>query len=1144
MSLSPPSCPDRAGLARAHATRAGYPVNVGRKVLLYALANVARANATRANYTSGQAFVTIGGIQVGGGGTATPGSPRILHETLSISDTLNETPNTATCTLHFGNPTVGQAVTIRLGSINNQQLEFAGTILSYRSYYVDTPANPHFDLSLIDDTPGLNTRKIWTRAVGQTVKTIATALVSGYAADYTVKVDAAIGAIVIDQISVADRDLTDALSQLMKRAGSNWKCAYGKVVVIGPDGGPNPRIIDAVHPSLLDIDVTRDYSQVVTRVLSEGGGGNSLQQILPGETILPIDTTFWYEPSGTVTVGDQRLTYGAVDVGGGGSLVGPGAAPSAALVAQLASGSGVTSGVHDYAVGFVTASGESLQGPRTTITVGLLAPPAAPTAAALQPGTGPEVGVHNYAVSYVSSSGETIPGATLAVTTGDLAPPSIAPTTNTPTVGGSIDAGAHDYAVTFVTAAGETTPSPISGQQTTGGTITTAVVPPPSNAPTLGTAIAGTAIHSNNTYQWAQTFLNANGETTPSPVAARSQPPQTVSPPATAPTLTEAPFVAGQQWGLLTVTVGLTFYGETGETTIGPTSTLTFTSTTTTLNVSNIPLGPVGTVLRRIYYHENTRPNEIWFATIGDAVATALNTLPPPFASGSNSYSTTGQMGPPVNSDQIVHWNVPLTLQTGPAGVTGRRLYRTTETDGTLRRVATISDNTTTAYTDALSDSSLASQPVVPASNTATITGTANTIPLTAILVGDATVTNKRLYRRSGGVGLRLLATISAGATTYTDTAANASLGAAPPAANTAHVCQIPLTIPIGGPLVTARKVWGTAVGASQLKLIATVADNVTATYLVTTPDASLGVNAPTSNTATGNQVALSSIPIGAATVTARKIYRTLAGQSQLKLAITLADNTTTTALDTLADGSLGANAPTSDTSALQQPSGSVLAGSTSLIVAGVGAFRTTGGWAVIGNGEQVIRYSGLTGSALTGVPGIGVGAITATISYNSTITAAPQLTGVPSTGSGAVLFSIPRGEPINLLVTENDVPAQTALAALLATARPGFDGVQEDSISDNRLSATEARARARAWLAVRKDVEVSVHAVTRDRNSQSGRTLTVNLGIFNLASVPFTIQSVTENAFEPALNPHFTIQASSVRFSFEDWQRMLKEGL
>ena len=67
------------------------------------------------------------------------------------------------------------------------------------------------------------------------------------------------------------------------------------------------------------------------------------------------------------------LTYTGVQLGGGGGLVGPGAAPSAAPGLALADGAGIESGVHQYAITFVTAAGESLPGPVGAITVGPIA---------------------------------------------------------------------------------------------------------------------------------------------------------------------------------------------------------------------------------------------------------------------------------------------------------------------------------------------------------------------------------------------------------------------------------------------------------------------------------------------------------------------------------------------------------------------------------------------------------------------------------------------------------------------------------------------------------------------------------------------------------------------------------------------------
>lgn len=61
-------------------------------------------------------------------------------------------------------------------------------------------------------------------------------------------------------------------------------------------------------------------------------------------------------------------------------------------------------------------------------------------------------------------------------------------------------------------------------------------------------------------------------------------------------------------------------------------------------------------------------------------------------------------------------------------------------------------------------------------------------------------------------------------------------------------------------------------------------------------------------------QVAVSSIPLGGASVTARKLYRTAAGGTTYMLLATIADNTTTSYTDNIADSSLGAGAPMTNT--------------------------------------------------------------------------------------------------------------------------------------------------------------------------------------------------------------------------------------
>lgn len=356
------------------------------------------------------------------------------------------------------------------------------------------------------------------------------------------------------------------------------------------------------------------------------------------------------------------------------------------------------------------------------------------------------------------------------------------------------------------------------------------------------------------------------------------------------------------------------------------------------------------------------------------------------------------------------------------------------------------------------------------------------------------------------------------------------------------------IVIPIGPPGTTARRLYRTEgqsssalAATAQLKLLTTIANNTTTAYNDTTADASLGADVPTTNTATALQVALAGIALGATGTTARKIYRTAVGGAQLKLQQTIADNTSTTGVqDATADGSLGANVPTSDTSGLTQPAGQVNAGSTSLLAASAAPFSSTGGWALLGGG-QIVRYTGISGNTLTGIPASGPGAIQTTVLYGSQVVAAPALTGIPASGAGAIVYTIKQGDAVNLVAQVDDVAAQTLLAALLSTATYTHDGIIEDAVVDNRLSHTEATARGQARLALRNQIDVRAHLVSHDMNLRLGRVQAVTLADLGVDQV-FTVQSVTVSGFTPNLPPYYDATLSSDLFSFEDLLRLARK--
>jgi hypothetical protein len=1348
-----------AGLLRSDASRSDWHPT-GTQVPLYALSDVARSAATRSNYTSGRPFISLDGVILPPQVHAR--DPGILIESLTVTDLINAEPNRATFVAWGFVPTEGQRVVITLGSVNNASRLFSGRVLNTEQFYDGLPANLFVSTNCIDDTWGLNTRKVSERYTATTYEAIVLDLLAKYAAPtYRAVVAPDLGT--IDEITFTNEDLTVALTQLAKRGGYDWLCDEQSVVrffEVETSGTP-PTILNAAHPSLDAFRVQRDMSQQVTRAYVEGGGVNAFAAVTVGETTLPVEDAVWYPPSGVVVCGPQRIRYSGKYLGGGGGLVGTGAAPSGAPSLALAPGDGLSAGPRDYAVTFVTGAGESVAGPRASITSGPTPPPStaptvsAPTAAS-GPGAGPDPGAHQYAVTFVTASGETTPGPRVSVTTGETAGPSGYPLPSPPTVGVGVDDGAHEYAVSFTTAIGETLVGPISyqviagpqappasaptmgaatvgngpeegthayavtftnsaGETTRGPQVNYAppLLPGPTTGPAVQSAVSGTGpeagqhgygvsfvtpdggetnpregpltILSTGVVQppvaptggavqrggnpqeypgprrYAVTFVTAKGETTPG-ASVEVNPPALGAPPGG---MTATPYNypsklgelvpgAAYWWALTfmdpttgnetpgspgtgpfyptisgladlhsvpgayayylclyrTTANGSTFYRELGPTfwmnvtqagqmsdaelvtkpqanphgvvpsaatfqlsiplgppevtarkiyrteayqtapyklatggegggTVADNTTLTFvdyggvasdaalaptvnTASLNRLTIQNIPIGPPGVSARKLYR-----------TPVGNLSVLALKLLATLSGNTSTTYTDStvdanlGEQPPsdlPTAYMRTAHLeNIPL----GPAGTQHRKIYRTPKNSSALKLLATLSNNTAVVYTDSTVDANLGA--AVPTVNTAAV----NVIKLTEIPKGESgsLVESRKLYRRSGGAGLRYLATVDGNAaTTYTDTTPNASLGAAPPSVSTAVLIRFVLSaIAKGGALVTGRRLYRTISGGAGLRLLAELADNTTTTYIDATPDAGLGAVPPAVVTASANQVALTAIPIGAAAVIARKLYRTAAYGSQLQLLATLADNVTATYLDAAADAALGAPVNTTDTSGLTQPQGNVIAGSVSLQIANIGPFPSEG-WAVIGNGQQVIRYRSVSGNVLGGIPASGPGSISATIAYNSTVTASPQLVGIPATGDGAIRYPILKGDPVNLWVQADNLAARAKLAALMGT-----DGIIEGYLQDRRLSVTEALARAEAQLALRSELEVAISYHCRDVNTRAGRVVRVNLPTQHVVMVDFQLRQVVITQFGiPNLLPTFTASASTDRFSFE----------
>jgi hypothetical protein len=229
-------------------------------------------------------------------------------------------------------------------------------------------------------------------------------------------------------------------------------------------------------------------------------------------------------------------------------------------------------------------------------------------------------------------------------------------------------------------------------------------------------------------------------------------------------------------------------------------------------------------------------------------------------------------------------------------------------------------------------------------------------------------------------------------------------------------------------------------------------------------------------------------------------------------------------------------NAPVNDTSALPMPEGQVKPGDTAFPVSGPGAFSASGGWALV-PGEQAIRYTGVSGGQLTGIPASGVGAITAAFNFGGTITAAPAVTGVPASGAGALQYSLTAdaNEALHLVAQADDPAAQLALAALI-----GGDGVIEDWVQDRTLSLASALARAAALLAQHGTAALELRYWTHDLNTRAGALFQVDLDAPTNIHASFRIQSARISQLEIGAMPRFDVIASTTRFTLDDLFRRL----
>jgi hypothetical protein len=165
----------------------------------------------------------------------------------------------------------------------------------------------------------------------------------------------------------------------------------------------------------------------------------------------------------------------------------------------------------------------------------------------------------------------------------------------------------------------------------------------------------------------------------------------------------------------------------------------------------------------------------------------------------------------------------------------------------------------------------------------------------------------------------------------------------------------------------------------------------------------------------------------------------------------------------------------------------------TSISIVDSSPFTAAPGWAKVG--DQIVRFSGISAGALTGIPSIGFGSLAAAVKSGTSVTWLGHL----NLSVSGVTFSPPlaAGDAVIQRVIADDAVAQSMIAAL-----EGGDGVHEQPVSDGRLGITGATNRAHAELADFSTPITPISWDTEDMNARPGRTQAVAIDEINVTLV------------------------------------------
>ena len=385
----------------------------------------------------------------------------------------------------------GMPIGIYLGAVDPAYQVFGGQItVREQTAEFDVPKHVRYDLTCIDWTRRLNAKKLVKDYAEQSATAIVLDVIATCAPQITTAHVAAGLPLVAGGMTFTWEDVSNALSRLAANVGGYWYVDDRADLHFwtGTEAGLTPAPI-VPGADFAKLKITIDLTQVRTRELIEGDGGTIAIPLPAGDAILPLDTVASFSDTGGLATRSPatRLTYtgrhvggvkaNTVGVGSGGTPPpAPPGAPTAAVASASVAGA-LAGGPYTYAYTLeMTDGARSDRGtPSAPITIAPAAnPPPTNCALPTPPIAGPiRAGVTaTYATSFVDASGnETIAttGGNVVTGRGVASPP---PQNGGYSVmgGGNVDIGWRWYCETYVTVAGETDAATVAQNvQTSGG---------------------------------------------------------------------------------------------------------------------------------------------------------------------------------------------------------------------------------------------------------------------------------------------------------------------------------------------------------------------------------------------------------------------------------------------------------------------------------------------------------------------------------------------------------------------------------------------------------------------------------------------------------------------------------------------------